>query len=144
MSYNLHSCISDEFNGFDEGQVFRLDSGHVFQQSVHHYHYHYAYRPRVRVFQQGSNLVIEVEGVPEAVPVREVSCVEEGVIVSDFKGYEGQSLFQFENGHVWGQAEYKYSYHYAYRPNAIVIDGINGLELHVEGMDETVRVRRLR
>ena len=83
MSYNLNSCISDEFNGFDEGQVFRLDSGHIFQQSVYRYHYHYAYRPRVKVSQQGSNLVIQVEGVPGAVPVREVSCVEDGVIVSD-------------------------------------------------------------
>lgn len=98
----------------------------------------------MRVYQKGRNLVIQVEGVPVIVPVQEVGCLEEGVIVSDFNGYDGQSVFQFENGNVWQQAEYKYNYHYAYRPDALVVDGINGPELHVEGMEETVRVRWLR
>lgn len=143
MSYSISSFISGEFNGFNEGQLFRLDTGETFQQAVYHYHYHYAYRPRARVFQHGATLAIQVEGVSTVVPVKEVRCLEEGVIVSDFKGYDGQSTFQFENGHVWVQAQYKYCYHYAYRPNALIVDGINGLELHVDGMEETVRVRRV-
>jgi len=144
MSNEIRSCIEGEFNGFDEGNVYRLDSGQVFQQTAYHYHYHYAFRPHVRVFRKGSAVLLEVEGVSGAVPVTEVNCLEEGVIVSDFKGFEGKSVFQFENGNVWQQAEYKYNYHYAYRPDATVVDGINGPELHVEGMDETVRVMRIR
>jgi hypothetical protein len=68
----------------------------------------------------------------------------EGVIISDFTGFDGDSEFEFNNGQVWKQAEYKYSYHYAYRPEAVVIDGRHGFTLKVEGMDETVGVRRLK
>lgn len=144
MPVDLHSVISGEFDGFNGRKIFRLDSGHYFQQTVYHYHYHYAYRPRVRVFSRGSGLMIQVDGVNLAVPVQEVSCIEEGVIVSPFQGFSGDSAFQFENGHVWKQTEYKYEYHYAQRPEAIVIDGMNGPELQVEGIDETIQVRRIR
>lgn len=144
MSNEIRSCIEGEFNGFDEANVYRLENGQVYQQAAHHYHYHYAFRPRVRIFHNGSGVMLEVEGLQGAVPVAEVSYLEEGVIVSDFKGFNGESVFQFENGGVWKQAEYKYNYYYAYRPEAAVVDGINGPELHVEGMEETVRVRRIR
>jgi hypothetical protein len=68
----------------------------------------------------------------------------EGVIISDFTGFDGNSEFEFNNGQVWKQAEYKYAYHYAYRPEAVVIDRRDGFTLKVEGMDETAGVRRLR
>jgi hypothetical protein len=68
----------------------------------------------------------------------------EGVIISEFSGFNGESVFEFNNGQRWQQAEYKYSYHYAYRPEAVVIDGNEGMVLTVDGMDETVRVRRVR
>jgi hypothetical protein len=51
--------------------------------------------------------------------------------------------FKFTNEQVWEQVPYKYVYHYAYRPQAKIIDGINGLELFVDGMEETVVVRRV-
>jgi hypothetical protein len=73
------------------------------------------------------------------------SCIEEGAIVSDFRGFKNRdTLFKFGNGHVYRQNEYRYAYHYAYRPTAWVIDGRNGVELHVEGMDESVSVKRVR
>jgi hypothetical protein len=72
----------------------------------------------------------------------EIVC--EGVIVSDFSGFDGNSEFEFNNGQIWKQAQYKYAYHYAYRPEAVVTDGRDGPVLKVEGMDETVRVRRIK
>jgi hypothetical protein len=68
--------------------------------------------------------------------------LEEGAIISDFNGFDGSARVQLDSGRVWEQAEYKYSYHYAYRPRAIIVDGVNGITLHVEGMNEGVRVRR--
>lgn len=35
MSCSICSFISEEFNGLDEGQVFRLDTGQIFQQTVY-------------------------------------------------------------------------------------------------------------
>jgi hypothetical protein len=79
----------------------------------------------------------------EPINVARVNVLEEGTIVSDFNGFSGDSRFQFQSGRIWEQAEYKYSYHYAYRPEAIIIDGVDGVILQVEGMSERVRVRRV-
>lgn len=71
--------------------------------------------------------------------------VDEGRIVSDFRGFKNRdTLFKFQNGRIYQQAEYRYAYRYAYRPWAAVVNGPYGLELRVEGMSEAVRVRRLR
>jgi len=67
----------------------------------------------------------------------------DGTIISEFNGFDGESVFEFNNGQVWKQAEYKYAYHYAYRPEANVRNSGNGFVLQVEGMDETVLVRRI-
>ncbi|KRA61449.1 hypothetical protein ASD79_04815 [Caulobacter sp. Root655] len=144
MSRQVDSWIEGDFNGYDYGAIFRLDNGLVLQQASAAYVYVYAYRPRATVYWNGQQLMLQVQGMPSGVPIIQVDTLDEGVIVSDFKGFQGQSLFQFQNGHVWQQAEYKYSYQYAYRPEAIVIDGVDGPQLQVEGMDEPVRVRRVR
>ena len=141
---NVLSCIAGEFTGYAHGNIFRFDNGLVCQQVTSRYAYLYAYRPAARLIQQHGRLLLEVEGMGEAVQVVRVSKLEEGVIVNDFRGFTGDSLFHFDNGHVWQQAEYKYNYHYAYRPDAVIVDGINGPEMHVDGMDETVGVRRVR
>lgn len=48
--------------------------------------------------------------------------MEEDVIVTGFKCYDGQSTFRFEDGHVQAQSDHKYSYHYSYRPNALIVE----------------------
>jgi hypothetical protein len=74
---------------------------------------------------------------------RGANVLEDGAIVSDFNGFDGSSRFEFESGHVWEQAECKYSYHYAYRPHVMVVDGVDGVVLQVEGMNEAFHVRRV-
>jgi hypothetical protein len=140
----LAGTIEGEFEGFEEGSVFRLDTGRMFQQTSQQYLYHYAFRPGVRISSEGGSFLLEVQGIKGKVVVNEVSIVEEGTIASEFSGFDGSSKFTFDNGNVWQQAEYKYEYHYAYRPEAIIFDGANGPELRVEGMNETVRVKRIR
>ena len=85
---------------------------------------------------------MEFDCMDEPIEVVRATVLDEGAIISDFDGFNGHSRFRFESGRVWEQAEYKYSYHYAYRPHAIVVDGVNAVMLHVEGMNEGVRVRR--
>jgi hypothetical protein len=65
----------------------------------------------------------------EPIEVVRANILEDGVIVSEFNGFDGSSRFGFASGYVWEQAEYKYSHHYAHRPHAIVVDGVNGIEL---------------
>lgn len=144
MDTEIKCRIEGEFSGYAGGTIFRLTNGQAWQQSRHLYRYRYAYRPEARIFKADGKYMIEVSGMSEAVEVVQVQIVVEGTIVSDFNGFNQDMRFEFSNGQIWQQAEYKYNYHYAYRPQAIVVDGINGTELQVDGMSESVTVRRVR
>ena len=61
------------------------------------------------------------------------------IIVSDFSGFSGKSIFVLQNGQVWQQDVYKYQYFYAYRPKAIIehngsrgILTVNGYQCNVK------------
>jgi hypothetical protein len=136
--------IDGDFSGFNGSAVFRLANGQVWQQARYRYRYHYAYRPHVEISRHGSNFVMKVPCMNDQVEIVPATILCEGTIVSDFNGFDGESIFEFQNGQRWKQAAYAYAYHYAYRPEAVVVDGIDGVILSVEGMDETVQVRRLK
>lgn len=46
--------------------------------------------------------------------------VYEGRIVGNFRGFNSDTLFKMQNGTYWVQAQYKYWYHYAYRPEVTI------------------------
>jgi hypothetical protein len=144
MAAETYGHIEGDFEGLEEGKLFRLDDGRAFQQLSPTYLYQYSFHPRVKIYHKGAALHMDVAGIHGAVEVCEVAVVEEGNIVSEFKGFEGDSVFVFDNGRVWQQAEYVYDYNYAHRPQAIVFDGPNGLQLKVEDMEQIVGVKRLR
>jgi hypothetical protein len=138
----INSQLVGAFTGYNSGAIFRLTNGQVWQQRYYKYKYIYKYRPTVRICQEGGRWPAEFDCLDEPIEVVRANILEEGVIVSDFSGFDGKSRFEFQSGRVWEQAEYKYSYHYAYRPEAVVIDGVTGVVLHVDGMSEQVGVRR--
>jgi hypothetical protein len=139
MTRTVRTRIEGEFTGYDNAAIFKLANGEVWQQKRYPYKYKYAYRPEVRIYREGGDYMMEVRCMDEPISVVRADLVVEGAIVSDFTGFNQGMKFEFQNGKIWEQAEYKYSYHYA-----LVVDGINGCELHVDGLSETVRVRRLR
>jgi hypothetical protein len=138
----INCRVAGAFTGYHSGAIFRLSNGQTWQQRLYKYKYKYKNRPLVKIQQSKGRWMAEFDCMDEPIEVVHVSVLEEGTIVSDFKGFDARSRFEFQNGRAWEQAEYKYSYHYAYRPSAFVIDGVNGIELHVDGMNESVRVRR--
>jgi hypothetical protein len=69
--------------------------------------------------------------------------VHEGHLVSHFKGWSGDTVFEFDSGMKWQQARYAYLYHYAYRPRAQVWQDGSRVLLQVEGISEMLEVRRL-
>jgi hypothetical protein len=68
--------------------------------------------------------------------------VTESQIDGAFHGWPGRGAFRLVNGQIWEQIEYKYSYHYAYRPKATVWSDGGSYYLEVEGMQDKVRVRK--
>lgn len=145
MNQQIVSQIEDEFFGYNDSAIFRLTNGQVWQQSRYKYLYHYSYRPHVRItVGPFGTFIMEVDGVNESVEVAQVQLVLGGKIVSDFTGHQYGAMFEFHNGQVWQQIENKYRYHYAYSPTGYIVDGLNGLQLFVDGLDDAVRVRRTR
>lgn len=57
-----------------------------------------------------------------------------------WEGWKGETIVEMTDGSVWKQAEYHYEYHYAYRPQAVLMSGD---KLMVDGMNRAVWVRRL-
>ena len=71
--------------------------------------------------------------------------VEEGTLKGTFKGFKNRdTIFIFTNGSKWQQNEYKYHYHYAYQPHAKVIEKPGYFVLEVDGMNDSVKVSRIR
>lgn len=71
--------------------------------------------------------------------------VEDGTLKGTFKGFKNRdTIFIFTNGSKWQQNEYKYHYHYAYRLHAKVIEKPGYFVLEVDGMNDSVKVSRIR
>lgn len=71
--------------------------------------------------------------------------VENGTLKGIFKGFKNRdTIFIFTNGSKWQQNEYKYHYHYVYRPHAKVIEKPGYFVLEVDGMNDSVKVSRIR
>jgi hypothetical protein len=59
-------------------------------------------------------------------------------VKGSWSGWDGKTVVELTDGTTWKQVEYHYEYHYAYRPEAAVVDG----KMWVEGMNRPVGVRR--
>lgn len=70
MSVLYDSRIEDEFNGWDENQVFELANVMKFIQDEYKYRYRYKYRPNAKIYRENGRLYIEVEGMNERVRVK--------------------------------------------------------------------------
>jgi hypothetical protein len=70
--------------------------------------------------------------------------VIESQIEGEFEGWDGETIFKLLNGQIWQQASYAYHYHYAYMPEVLIYKTSGGYKMKVEGVDETIYVRRIR
>lgn len=68
----------------------------------------------------------------------------ESQIDGTFEGWSGETVFKLTNGQIWQQSSYAYTYHYAYRPDVLVYSGSGGCKLKVDGVSDSISVRRLR
>lgn len=68
----------------------------------------------------------------------------ESYIDGTFEGWDGDTLFKLRNGQIWEQASYSYIYHYAYSPEVLIYSTSGGYKMVVDGVSETIYVRRLK
>jgi hypothetical protein len=127
--------------GWTGETVFELCNGQVWLQASYAYSYDFAYRPNVTIVPTNAGYLLLVDGVQTSIYVTPVTQFIKTCIASDFTGWQAGSYFEMCNGQVWQQTSATYSYHYAYRPHALLYATPSGVKLYVDGMSDSVSVR---
>jgi hypothetical protein len=72
MELKIESRIDGECKGWEGKTLFKFINGQIWEQAVNRYRYFYKYRPVARIWANGSQYLLEIEGVNEKLPVRKV------------------------------------------------------------------------
>jgi hypothetical protein len=140
----IESHINGSFTGWSGETVFKLDNGQFWQQASYAYMYHYAYHPSVSIYPKDTGYQMKVEDVDETLPVRRLTGVIESSIDGEFLGWDGDTVFKLLNGQIWQQASASALAHASVNPKVLVYRGSGGYKMQVEGVSQTIIVRRLR
>ena len=138
----LQSQISDSFEGFNDAMLFQLNNGQFWIQKENKYWHHYEHRPRVTIYLYSGSYYLTIDGQTEFVAVEQLTDVLERTIVSDFKGWSGDTIFELDNRQIWKQDTYAYHYSYSYRPKAIIYRSGSGYKMIVNG--SSLKVKRIK
>ena len=66
-------------------------------------------------------------------------------IAGDFKGWEGETIYNLLNGQIWQQSSYHYHYHYAYAPEVTIYASAGACLMKVtDDDDQPISVRRVK
>jgi hypothetical protein len=138
------STINDASYGYNEEMLFKLDNGQIWIQAEYKYNYNYSYRPEVKIYTDNINYYLQLEDMDEYVVVRKVDNYFESIIVSEFNGWRGDTIFKLQNGQVWKQSQYNYLYHYAYNPRILIYNDGYKYMMKVDGIENKLPVIRIK
>jgi len=129
-------------------EVFRLQDGTIWQVQ-YEYEYMYEYYPTVVICPARGMLIIKGKRLDVRQLGGSTSPAGGGEVVEtridgEFTGWDGETVFRLANGQIWQQASYDYEYHYAYSPEVIIVRTNGRYMMQVEGVDDPIRVIRLR
>ena len=79
-----------------------------------------------------------------SVPRTSCTPAVESSISGDVEGWDGETIFKLDNGQIWQQAVYDYTYFYEYYPDITIYQTSQGCRMKVEDEDETVVVKRIK
>lgn len=68
----------------------------------------------------------------------------ESKIDGEFLGWSGNTRFALVNGQVWQQSSYDLTCHHAHSPRVLIYRSGPAIKMHVEGVDHTIFVTRIR
>lgn len=137
----VESQIDGDFSGFDNDILFPLQNGQYWIQTNYKHWYKKLHNPEIKIYKYNGTNYLMVDGQTEFIDVDQVMDVIEDIIINDFSGWSGDTIFELNNGQIWKQDEYSYRYHHAYRPKALIYSTGIGHKMIVEG--ESLRVVRI-
>jgi hypothetical protein len=68
----------------------------------------------------------------------------ESEIASDFNGFKRDNLYRLANGQIWEQVDFAIRVGVRFRPDVLIYENRRKWRMLVEGMNETIEVRRVR
>ena len=68
----------------------------------------------------------------------------ESKIDGEFRGWSGNTLFALVNGQIWQQSSDDLTRHRAHSPRVLIYRSGPAIKMHVEGVDHTIFVKRVR
>ena len=162
--YNSSIITPSPFMG-NNGEIFKLSDSSLWEVQ-HSYEYMYEYYPDVivcptigKLLVKGKTISIKLvsagksssdskskskENRPEQLRKSEKADLIESQISGEFTGWEGETIFKLTNGQIWQQAAYAYTYSYKYMPKVMIFPSRGGYEMQVEGIDNRIRVVRIK
>ena len=93
----------------------------------------------LHVAELARNAALNPEPAPSANPG-----VIETRMLGDFTGWDGGTLFQFANGQLWRQTSFGTLYQFAREPKVTLVATGSGWRLQVDGVPQSIYVRRIR
>ena len=83
---------------------------------------------------------------PTVIQPRNSNCVPavESAIDGEIEGWDGETIFKLDNGQIWQQAVYDYTYFYAFHPAVTIYQTREGCRMKVEDESDTVVVKRIK
>jgi hypothetical protein len=141
------------------GRIFKTTSGSVYEVTGLTLQLVLELQPDVTVLRNANVYKLVVKGFDEPLICKLLTSVTStkssprppatpGVIETqiddDFEGWDGETIFKLSNGQIWQQAAYAYTYHYAYLPKVMIYLSGSAYRMKVEGVDNTIPVKRLK
>jgi len=143
------------------GHIFTTASGSIYEVTGITLQLVLELSPEVAVFRQGNIYGLIIEGFDDPLICKQIkpprhhvrsapsqapshSNVVDSYIDGDFEGWSGETVFRLTNGQIWQQASYAYTYHYAFRPKVLIYPSGGGYIMRVDGVRQTIQVRRLK
>lgn len=80
---------------------------------------------------------------PEPAPSANPGMIETRM-AGDFTGWDGNTLFQFANGQLWRQSSFGTLHQFARSPKVTLVATGSGWRLQVEGVPQSIYVKRIR
>jgi len=64
-------------------------------------------------------------------------------ITDEFEGWDGDTVYELDDGSKWELVSYTYSYSYSYRPKAVIWQDAGRYFLEVQNMNDKQEVREV-
>ncbi|OFA30081.1 hypothetical protein BAE46_12445 [Glaciecola punicea] len=68
----IESKIDNEFEGYKYGNIYKLRSGQIWEQTSSRYRYRYKYAPDVIIFRKNGIYQMQVESMVDSVTVQRI------------------------------------------------------------------------